>query len=308
MNISYTALTESYKDYLKALGFSDHVLKSHPPMLRYFLQHLEETQGVFQITDLTAKHLNNYFAYLQMRSNMRIKGKALSKSHINKNFDAIDKFLEFLYERGLATVPLPTNYRILETKTEIEGKVKAFKKEEIQTLYESTNKLFPQLAFSEAEPRRALAVLILDLCYGCGLRRSEAYNLLISDIDFDKKLLFIRQSKGNKDRYVPMSETITRRIKEFVYQHRRAFETMDNSVFPLSFHSLVYYFKTLLRHSGLTYDFGTGLHILRHSIATHLLQNGMSIEQIAKFLGHSSLESTQVYTHLIEEYEPAGEE
>lgn len=304
MNNSYQTLTENYKEHLQTLGFSFHTVKSYPQMLRYFLNYLD-MQGVSQINKLTQKHVNNYFDYLETRPNMRISGKALSKAHLNKNFDAVDKFVEFLHVRGLATAPQPTNYRILETKSEIDGKVKAFTKEEVQTLYESTNKLFIQYTFKEAEPRRALAVLILDLCYGCGLRRSEAYNLQIENVDFDKKLLFISQSKGNKDRYVPMSETITNRIKEFIYQHRRFFNTNDNRVFPLTFYSLPYYFKILLRYSGLHYDYGTGVHILRHSIATHLLQNGMNIEQISRFLGHSTLESTQVYTHLLEENESA---
>lgn len=300
MENNYQVLIEGYADYLRALGFSSHVVKCNPPMIHYFLKFVE-TRGVTQINQLTRTHLNDYFNYLSTRTNMRIIGKALSKSHLNKNFDAIDKFLSFLHERGLSTAPEPPNYRLLETKNEIRKKVKMFTYENVQILYSSTNNLFAQYTFKEAQPRRALAVLILDLCYGCGLRRSEAFNLLIEDVDFDKRMLFVSQSKGNKDRYVPMSETVTNRIREFIYEYRKDFNPNHSRIFPLLFDSLPYYFKILLRCSGLTYEFGTGLHILRHSIATHLLQNGMSIEQIAKFLGHSSLESTQVYTHLIEE-------
>jgi integrase/recombinase XerD len=233
---------------------------------------------------------------------MRVSGKVLSASHLNKSFDAIDKFLEFLHGQGCQNTPPPTHYRIMEENSR-ERKIKYLTKEQIQTLYNSTGNLFPQLLYKEAEPRQAIATLILDLCYGCGLRKSEVFNLLIEDIDLNKQILFVRQAKGYKDRYVPLSEAINKRIEFFIYQHRRAFNTQNKKLFPLSLHSLPYYFKILLKNSGLQYETGTGLHTLRHSIATHLLQNGMSIEQIARFLGHSTLESTQVYTHLINEYE-----
>ncbi|MBI1838359.1 MAG: tyrosine-type recombinase/integrase [Flavobacteriia bacterium] len=120
---------------------------------------------------------------------------------------------------------------------------------------------------------------------------------------FDKNLLFVQKAKGNKDRYIPMSETVTQRMKLFIYQYRKSFKVNHKRAFPLTLHTLAYYAKLLFQNSGLEYETGTGLHTLRHSIATHLLENGMSIEQIAKFLGHSSLESTQVYTHLMNENE-----
>jgi integrase/recombinase XerD len=262
MNNSYKELTQNYKEYLHILGFSSHTVYNYPKMLRFFLEYIH-TQGVSQINKLTTEHVNNYFNHLQ--------------------------------------TPSPINYRILETKAERAQKVSALSKEEIHTLYQTTPKLFVQLPFSEAELRQALATLVLDLCYGCGLRKSEAFKLLVSDIDFDKKLLFIRQAKGYKDRYIPMSETITKRIQLFVYQYRKSFNTNHTRVFPLSLPSLAYYGKIIFQNSGLEYQTAAGLHTLRHSIATHLLQNGMSIEQIAKFLGHSSLESTQIYTHILHE-------
>lgn len=302
MEQHYTELKDHYKTWLYTLGFSSHTVKSYPQMLHHFFEYLQ-TQGVNHITKLNQKQIENYFEHLQTRTNKRIKGKALSKAHLNKNFDTVDKFLEFLHQRGMNSAPQPTRYRIMETRHEVMNKVKAFTREEIQTLYHSTPKLFPQLPYKEAEPRQALATLILDLCYGCGLRKSEVFNLLIEDIDLNKKILFVRQAKGYKDRYIPLSETVNKRITEFIYQHRKAFNTQSKQLFPLSLHSLPYYFKILLKCSGLQYETGTGLHILRHSIATHLLQNGMSIEQIARFLGHGTLESTQVYTHLINEDE-----
>lgn len=295
----FEELQNHYGKWLHILGFSSHTVYGFPKMLYYFFEYLEN-KGIYHITQLTSSHINGYFQHLQTRPSMRRK-EALSISHLNKNFDAIDKLLEFLHGQDCQNIPLPTRYRILEEKNSRERKIKYLTTEEIKILYNSTRKLFPYYPLKKSEPRQALATLILDLCYGCGLRKSEAYNLLLEDIDFDKKLLFVRQAKGYKDRYIPLNESVSKRIEIFIYQHHRAFNIKHKRVFPLTLHTLAYYFQILLKASRINKH--AGLHTLRHSIATHLLQNGMSIEQIAKFLGHSTLESTQVYTHLINEDE-----
>jgi integrase/recombinase XerD len=291
----YSELQNHYKQWLKTLGFSKSIVYGYPGMLYYFLAYLEN-KGIHHITLLRSSHVNDYFNYLQTRRSMR-RNKRLSAAHLNKSFDAIDKFLEFLNQMDHPNIPAPTHYRILETKAQLIEKVKVLTKDEIQIIYQSVSKLFPHFTQKEAESRQAIAILVLDLCYGCGLRRSEACNLLVEDIDLDKKTLFVRQAKGYKDRYVPLSEMLNERIKVFIYQYRKHFKVSHKRLFPLVNGSMYYYIKNLRSVSGLNRDFG--LHTLRHSIATHLLQNGMSIEQIARFLGHSTLDSTQVYTHLI---------
>jgi integrase/recombinase XerD len=294
----YTELQRHYKQWLVTLGFSDYVAYDYSNMLYYFLDYLNE-KGIFPATQVQTRHISNYFSHLQSRPSKRT-GKALSAGCLNKNFDVVDKFLEFLNQMGCRQVPPPTNYRILQTKEELTQSVKALTKDEIQSLYNSVENLFCRhYTARTAEPRRAIVTLVLDLCYGCGLRRSEAYNLLIEDVDFDKNILFIRQAKGYKDRYVPISEKVCERIKVFVYQHRRYFKLAHKRVFPYSKSAMFHYIEVLQEISGISKDFG--LHTLRHSIATHLLQNGMTVENIARFLGHSSLDSTQIYTHLAAE-------
>lgn len=295
MNTKYIELQNHYETWLSTLGFSQSITYNYPKSIYYFLEYLEN-KSINQINLVSQKNINDYILYLQTRKHLR-KDKALSIAHLNKSFDALDKFIEFINQHTNHAQIIPTNYRILQTKNDYIQSVKALSKEEIQLLYNSTQNLFAHFTFKEAEPRQALATLILDLCYGCGLRKSEAYNVLIEDIDFDKKLVFIRQGKNYKDRYIPMSETISQRIQLFIYQYRKSFKVKHKRAFPLGKESLFYYFKLVRKESGLAENIG--LHTLRHSIATHLLQNGMSIEQIAKFLGHSSLESTQVYTHII---------
>ncbi len=299
MNTDFTVLQQQYKTWLTTLGFSAHTIYGYPKMIHYFFEYLK-SKGIYHISQLRQQHITDYFDYLQTRQNMRIK-KMLSIAHLNKLFEATDKFLEFLHVQDCHSIPPPTHYRILETRNTTAQKIKVLSKKEIQILYHSVPNMFSNFTFKTTEHRRALATLILDLCYGCGLRKSEMYNLQFEDIDLDKKLLFVKQAKGYKDRYVPMSATITQRTKIFIYQHRKSFTANHNRVFPLTIHSLPVYFKMLLKTSAINKH--VGLHALRHSIATHLLQNGMSIEQIAKFLGHSSLDSTQVYTHFLNDDE-----
>jgi integrase/recombinase XerD len=289
----YTELKTHYAQWLHTLGFSAQSVYDYPNMVQYFFNYLKD-KGIFSIAHLNPTHVTNYFNYLQTRPNKRRKG-ALSTAHLNKSFDAVDKFLEFLQHQGSGRSPLPTKYRIINNDTTT--RIKVLTKQDISTLYAGVENMFTHMSLSSILPRRALATLLLDLCYGCGLRKSEVFYLQIQDVDLDKGVLFIRQAKGYKDRHVPMSAAITQRIKVFIYQYRKTFKAKHNRLWPYSLAALPDYFNILLYSSNLQSP--ATLHTLRHSIATHLLQNGMSIEQIAKFLGHSTLDSTQVYTHLL---------
>ena len=295
LNLSYQTLIEHYAQWLQTLGFSKSIVYGYPKSIYYLLDYFEN-KGIDKIHLITQKTIHDYILHLQSRKNLRSRG-ALSIAHLNKSFDALDKFIDFLNQHSQNINIIPTNYRIAIDKTEYIQSIKYLSKEEIKRLYESVPSLFRRMSFKDREPRHAVATMILDLCYGCGMRRSEAFNLLIEDIDFDKKIIFIRQAKGYKDRYIPLTDTINERLKYYIYQHRRFFKTKHKRAFPFDKGTMVYYFKEMIKCAEL--DSKTGLHTLRHSIATHLLQNGMKVEQISKFLGHSSLDSTQIYTHLI---------
>jgi integrase/recombinase XerD len=295
MTTTYKELQKHYEQWLSSLGFSPSIIYNYPKMLSFFLNYLEQ-KGIYQINLITSKHIQSYYLHLQSRQNL-ITGGALSIAHLNKHFDCIDKFIECLnqYQANIEITPL--KYRIYQTKYET---VEAISKEEIKLLYQSIDNLFSRLTMKEAEPRKAVATLILDLCYGLGLRRSEAYHLEIKNINFEHKTAHIVQGKNYKDRIVPINDTIIKRLELFIYQYRRHFKVNHTRLFPLQESSLPKYLLKIINQSELE-NKNISLHTLRHSIATHLLQNGMSVEQISKFLGHSSLESTQIYTHLISE-------
>ena len=170
---------------------------------------------------------------------------------------------------------------------------------EEQDSYKAIPYTFDNYSEASRQPRQAILQLVLDLLYGCGLRRSEVTALALKDVNFDRRVLHVRQAKGYKDRYVPMSKKVYQATQEFVYQHRSYWTRRPSMLFPYTAHYIPACIDILLRHCQNLKHKKITPHTLRHSIATHLLQNGMSIENISRFLGHSSLESTQIYTHII---------
>jgi integrase/recombinase XerD len=298
-NASYHAIQKEYALWLNTLGFSSSVVYDYKFRVKDLFEWLQ-TKNINTVNTISQTHINKYFDYLQTRPNKRKSG-GLSSAHLNHNFMAIDKLLEFLHQMGLQTAPIPTNYRIKPDKQARIENIQPFTTEEIKTLQANIENTYPNFTYLQREAKHEQLKLIFALYYGCGLRRTEGGKLTVNDIDFDKRTIFIRQGKNYKDRIVPMNSGVYKALEHYIYNfrnlqklnHRRLFinttGTLNNSLKDLQQATNC----EAIKNKRLT------LHILRHSIATHLLQNGMSIESIALFLGHSSLESTQIYTHLI---------
>lgn len=292
-------IINEYTAWLGTLGFSDALIYDYTFRIRDFFEWCKQ-KNITSVNNITQKHLTDYFIYLQNRPNKRKQG-GLSAAHLNHNFMAVDKLLEFLHQMGMNNLPLPTNFRITIDKQERIDKIKPFTIDEIKILQSNISNSYSELPFIKRERIHEQLQLVFALYYGCGLRRTEGYRLTINDVDFDKKTIFIKQGKGYKDRIVPMSEAVSKAIENYIYNFRSLIKANHKRLFISNTSTVTRNLQHLqnccndeeIKNKRLT------LHILRHSIATHLLQNGMSIESIALFLGHSSLESTQIYTHLV---------
>jgi site-specific recombinase XerD len=155
----------------------------------------------------------------------------------------------------------------------------------------------------------------LRLIYCCGLRLDEAVRLTVDDIERGR--ILVRDGKGGKDRYVPLSDTMYRQLRHYWLQHRNpkwifpsagrghpsnARERMRESDAPFGKGALQLAFHQAVESSGIRRK--ATLHTLRHSYATHLLAMGVNIRQLQLYLGHESIETTCIYLHLI----PFGEE
>lgn len=138
---------------------------------------------------------------------------------------------------------------------------------------------------------------MLALIYSCGLRRSELLNMTLRDIDSDRLVVIIRQSKGKKDRIVPLSPKILELLRDYFRAYRPKkylFEGQTGDQYSAK--SLESVLKQTLQRAGI--DNSVSLHWLRHSYATHLLEAGTDLRSIQELLGHKSSKTTEIYTHV----------
>ncbi len=153
------------------------------------------------------------------------------------------------------------------------------------------------LSLFESVPRMKERFL-LKLMYSAGLRLSELCNLRISDIHWDRKLIHIRQSKGNKDRYVALSEHLLPFIKVYFEEYKPlvyVFNSITGQALSTSCVSQI--MRRAVRRSGIIKP-GVCLHTLRHSFASHLLEDGVDLISIKEMLGHEKLYTTMQYLHV----------
>ncbi len=141
--------------------------------------------------------------------------------------------------------------------------------------------------------------LMLGMLYGCGLRSYELCNLLQSDIDFDRKTVFVKKRKGKVDRYLPLSSHLIRGLKRyFETEHPISYVfnsqvTKDGIVQPLTTRGIQWVIKESRSKVNTKKKFTA--HTLRHSYATHLLEDGLNIISLKELLGHAHIETTIVY-------------
>jgi integrase/recombinase XerD len=266
-----------------------------------FFDWLEERKHYIAINQLTDKDIKDYFHHLEVSPNRVYKGTLLSAESLNKHFLAINKLLEFLRQYGMEAAPFPIHKRIKIDRQEQIDKIDVLTQAEVKTLYNSIENAYPDLSYAERQAKQYELKLILTLYYACGLRWSEGFNLKMEDVDFDKRTVFVQQGKNYKDRVIPMSNGVYRNLQEYIYQYRYVLRVPHSRLFVCSKETIpnkLKHLQSVCEDKAIKAK-NIHLHLLRHSIATHLLQNGMCIEDIAQFLGHSDLDTTQIYTHFV---------
>ncbi len=298
-NSSYEHTQKAFSEWLDILGFCSQSVDHMPTIIREFFHFLEQ-QDCNQIKDLKQQHYKAYFNYISSRGNKR-RGGGLSNNYLNKHIQALEKLYEFLVHKGMQGVP-PVILKQLKLE---KGNITVLTQEEIQEFYKVASKEANTIKENALQSRDRVMLAVF---YGCGLRRNEGVNLTIDDINFDRRIIHVRKGKNYKERLVPFSKTGSDYLQEWIYDYRSILtkNNKEASLFigrigkPLNGNSLYVRLKLLQQkiENPEIQEKEVGLHTLRHSIATHLLQNGMSLQKIQRFLGHSSLESTQIYTHL----------
>lgn len=270
-----------FSQWLEILGYNQGTVRYGPVRI---LEWIEWNQG-----QVSSESISAFFAYLEKRPNKN-KAGGLSLASL-RNYQTYFN----LYSRYL----LQTRGEILEVNISLQAQEiasrKVLTKQEIEKLYQATND----------DPYGLRDRAMLAIYYGCGLRKSEGARLKIQDIRLESNLVYVQRGKHYRSRLVPLAQGIQKDLVNYLtigrpmlirgVLHEGLFVSRTGSWMSKS--GLYEALQRLCRKAQIT---PVGLHCLRHSIATHLLQNGVPLKQIARFLGHRSIESTQIYTQLVD--------
>jgi integrase/recombinase XerD len=275
------SLIASFKAWLYQLGYSEGTRNMLPACVREFLQQ----QRVTDIQCIEPRQISDFYTWLQTRP-LKKRSGALSEMMIHHYVYALKTFFSWLEITGQIYYN-PISGLVFPQPAQ--NSREPLSREEMKRLFEA--------ATSGKE------TALLHLFYSCGLRRSEGEALNIADVRYKEQLLYVRSGKGAKRRVVPMTAAVAKELEAYWLEERCGYsakKVKDEEAFMLNrigkrmsgagYNDL---FKILAGRAGLSAEIT--LHHLRHSIATHLLQSGMSLEQVRDFLGHSFLETTQLY-------------
>jgi integrase/recombinase XerD len=257
---------EQYKRWMEVHRYPESTINTYAGMMVRFLRFVSPKEASECTSDDLVSIVKDY-----------ILPNGLSQSFQNQMISAVKKFYGEIYssaiDTGKITRPRP-QHRLPNVLSKDEVK---------QIINALTN-----------EKHRVM----LSLLYACGLRRSELLQLLLNDIERNRKLIRVRQSKGFKDRVVPISERTIDMLDNYIHRYkpqRFVFEGQwPGEMYSAT--SLEKVLKMACEKAGLAKP--VTLHWLRHSYATHLLESGTDLRYIQELLGHKSSKTTEIYTHV----------
>jgi len=256
----------SFKNYMNFRRYSQNTIKTYADALEVFFRfYKDQAPESLNIEDI----INFNISY--------ILKKNLSASYQNQVINAIKLFYRNRFNRTMEVdfIQRPRREKRLPN---------VLSKNEVKSILEAPTNL----------KHRAM----LSLIYACGLRRSELLNLTLKDILSERGLLFIRQSKGKKDRVVPISIKLIEMLRDYYIAYKPKtwlFEGQEVGK-KYSERSIQLVLNQAVEKAKIVKP--VSLHWLRHSYATHLLENGTDLRYIQELLGHSSSRTTEIYTHV----------
>lgn len=251
-----------FKRKLKIANKSENTVKSYCMFLDDFFKFVKKP-----VENVTTDDIEEYFVMLSEDRDLKPSSIRLARMALKQFFD------NMLGKNLFETIPTPKIGRRLP---------KFLSRLEINRLFEAL----------ESERDRAVTHLLY-----CGLRVSEVTNLSFGDIDLDNRKVRVR-GKGEKQRFPRLSNAAVNSLKLFMDQSQRGnIPSSDTQVFEISIRRIQQFLERASRKAGIQH---VTPHMMRHSFATHLLQSGVSIRYIQNLLGHSSLNTTEIYTNVVD--------
>jgi site-specific recombinase XerD len=284
-----------FENYLKGLGYASSSVGNIQHYLRQFVNFARES-GRTSPADVRAADISSFAETL---SNTEInRKKNYSPATIVRAISSIRHFFKFLYRN---------EYIIINPMEEFKLNIKANEKPKEIFTKEEMNRFLDSIDIREPNGLRNRA--IFELMYSSGLRISEAVNLDVTDVDLAERILFVKEGKGGKDRFVPFSEVAGLFLKKYIDTERKKFSFHDEKALFIgkrgrmkiyNIRSVI--FKKILEDSGISTSCTSKNltpHSIRHSTATHLLEAGADVRYVQELLGHECIETTVKYTHLM---------
>jgi len=285
-------LTERYLAWLIATRYSAASLKGYSADLEWFLRYLE-AHGIERIADVTTEILEDYSLRLREQRNTVHEDRKISLAHVLHRLFTVKQFFGWLMEQMIVLVNPAEDLELPKLPVTLPQTILTQK--EAQRLMDA-----PELKSPIGYRDKA----ILEVVYSTGIRISELFHLKVSDFDPQNQTLFVREGKGGKDRILSVTQIAVGYLKEYIARVRPRFvknlKHDDGILFlnytgtPLSLSSMSHVFKRTTKAAGI--DKRVSAMVLRHSIASHLLENGMNIRYIQDFMGHAKLSTTQIYS------------
>ncbi len=288
---TYRRLLQEYQEHIQVLGYSPNGRSIKYSNVLEFLEWLEK-EGVEEIKDVTPALIKTHYGYLKNRPHRKQAG-VLNLKTVNHHIRSLRVFFTLLQERGSLSVNPMSVLKFSYPKEAAKART-ILSMEEVRELYQS----------AETLQERA----VLSLAYGCGLRSMELVAVNTEDLRLKENYLIVQKGKGNKKRYVPMSRQVREDLRAYIEQERIIYIKREEEQALLlnskgermRKYTCRKLLKQLIERAGneeiIKKEIST--HHLRHSIATHLLEQGVPIEQVRDFLGHSQLETTEIYTRV----------
>ena len=255
---------ESYLAKLELKRYANNTVKTYVSCFEAFINYYKERN----LIDLDE---NDVRLYLQ-----KLIQENASHSYINQAINSIKFYYEVVLE-------MPNRFYSIERPRTEEKLPKVLAKEEVLSIIENTNNIKHRC--------------IVSLLYSAGLRRNEVLNLVPNDIDSKRMTITVRSGKGNKDRLTILSEKLLIDLRQYYLQWRPTnFLFEGPGKMQYSAESVGRIVKAAAEKAGIKKNVTP--HMLRHSFATHLLENGTDLRYIQVLLGHKSTKTTEIYTHV----------
>lgn len=279
---------EEYYRYLTVeRGYSPLTKKAYQEDIEHFLAFLTTT-GDSDFLSIDHLDVRAYLTHLDE--------KKYSRNSISRKIASLRSFYQYLLRQQVIEEN-PFSYVHLKKKSL--RLPRFFYEEEMKALFESV---------AGDKPLELRNRAILEVLYGSGLRLSECTGLTLSVIDFDNEVMLIH-GKGDKERYVPFGSYAADALQDYFENGRKVlmekygrehdFVFVNHLGDPITPAGIEYVLNQVIKKSSLTSDIHP--HMLRHTFATHLLNNGADMRTVQELLGHSSLSATQIYAHVTKE-------